>query len=144
MAKLATRRVIVARMHMTGLLSIEMGLFANKSQGNQMCAINPTHQMHFTISVYTSHDIPEKEFKWMAKVYGKVCAMKKILLAGCAVLALCSASNAGTTTLPKEMLGKWCSVNSGGDVHTWEPTTLLYEHCKNGFSGLLFCPGTLD
>jgi hypothetical protein len=28
-----------------------------------MCAINPKHEKHFTISAYTSQDIPEKEFQ---------------------------------------------------------------------------------
>ena len=30
-----------------------------------MCAINPKHQKHFTISVYTSQNIPEWEFNGM-------------------------------------------------------------------------------
>jgi hypothetical protein len=28
-----------------------------------MCAINPKHEKHFTISVYTSLEIPEEDFR---------------------------------------------------------------------------------
>jgi len=30
-----------------------------------MCAINPKHERHFTISVYTSLDMPEEEFNYL-------------------------------------------------------------------------------
>jgi len=33
-----------------------------------MCAINPKHEKHFTISVYTSLDMTEEEFNNMVRV----------------------------------------------------------------------------
>jgi len=37
-------------------------------KGLSICAINPKHEKHFTISVYTSLDMTEEEFNNMVRV----------------------------------------------------------------------------